>query len=590
MELESVSNDFLEVAFMPKTPDIYMNRARQKAALDSLVLQTLYVLEKKSDQERNDRALAVSLGYMSIHDPVEKFLAKCFSIAAAGGLQFSFTVYNLMKGIVFCTKTALRALSFEAQVKAGIWVRNGTNLLNTIHNYSYPPVSSMMRNIDIHIIQLALLSYPDKDEFINAARFNFEIATSAHGDLNIIPFSQSAAFEENVSFSLAADLLKVLIHASTMIPVDFVSNHGESLMQALKTEIIHMVLRGSKTRGQLESVRSFMECPSDLVSESLLQSVIEELCDTAPGDGTEPSKLILKPIYVFGYDPEHINASEKAHQGSFEYVKELRKNMRRCVADGRYPSVPSTAWPVVSRSWMVKPHAAFAMTNSYLYSKSFVNFMSFLVKASLPGLDKVQALKPGSQAIISRVIHLLTLQLHWLPSIVESVKKETLSDRFLHHFEEVLNFESSLSSEHDSMIQLLTLLCDVFVNGYLSAESYYHEGLEFLLIEYGKLSSYLRTVLYPQRGIVLSGLQSTSELSIPPISEGLKRRRDEAASKAMESVRKRAAKFFEANLMALPKALADSLSIESKSCEGSAVDMVTDEDSTANKVHCILCR
>lgn len=614
LELENTSTEFLDDAFFPQHIQNLTETAlilKKKEALKFLVTKTIAVLHERWENDclrmtkffdgqsliSTGPSTAVSARMVSIHNTLEKFLAKCIVTAARSGLIFSLRDFNGVFGFMLA-EAALRSFSFVAQVKGQIWIRNGIAPFNIAHNYDFPPVCLMFRDVDLHVLQIALHEYKNKDVFLSTVRCIFELTQNPFGDLNAEQFSSVSVFTENSCIHLASELLRMLILLMSQLPVDLVSNGCAGLRWILKKEIVHAILSGARSRSELQKVKAFVNCPEAILTEQFLQSAISELCeDSLESSDGGPGKLFIKPQFALDFDPEHSHLMPKKQQASFDSANEVRKSLKRDI--DKYKGIlPTTPWPVISRSSVSSPHKAFGSTRSLLYCKSFADFMKYLVVSILPDASS-QTLKAGGQIIIARVIHLITLQLHSQTETASYVRQLHSMPEYegdSEHHKEVLSFELSVSQQDGGMFSLLETLADVFAKGLIAADEFYHDGLLYVLSEYAKQSAHIREMC-KSKGIGLTGLSATTDIHTSA-SDSLKRRRDEAMSRAMTTMRKRAAQFFQANDMTLPMALSKALTlVESDTTAGDGYDDIEGStvckevlDIEGDEVICIVCR
>lgn len=620
LELENTSTGFLDDGFfLQRSRDMSDDKhsAKKRQALNYLVSKTVGVLREgwENDCLRMSPSVdgetlvsigpgtSVSASIVSIHNTLEKFLAKCIVTAAKAGINFSLKDFDGIYGFMLA-ETALRSFAFVAQVHCQIWVRNGLAPLHISSNFEYPPLCLMFRDIELHVLQIALNEYKDKSSFLNTARFIFELCDTPFGDLNTVPMAKKCIFrDKKTSIYLASELLRLLISMLTQLPVDFVSNEGQGLRGAIRREIIHQLLSGVRSRSKLQIIKSLLGCPEGLVSESLLQSVISDLCESSDQEGSVvggPGKLVLKPQFVLEYDPENSHVMSDKKQTTFDTVLETRKSLRRDI--GKYKILlPPLPWPVISCNSISLPHSAFGGTRSLLYCEAFTDFLKYLVVSVMPGAEiSSRSLQAGGQIVITRVIYLLTLQLHCYSETTGHVRQLSSMPVYAtncDHHQEVLNFDTlSVSQTEGSMYGLLEALADVFLNGYIASDDFYQEGLDFVLSEYCKRSSLIKRMC-TSKDLRLSGL-SEAEVRSSSSGDSLKRRRDEAMSRAMTLMRKKAAQFFEDNNIAIPKALSTALTQEDPQGELPNVSVLEDTSETdkdigeieSDAVICIVCR
>jgi hypothetical protein len=160
----------------------------------------------------------------------------------------------------------------------------------------------------------------------------------------------------------------------------------------------------------------------------------------------------------------------------------------------------------------------------------------------------------------------------------------------------VLRFDEELNDASSSVSSLIKRLSGVYSSGLISSDSLYHEGLLYILLEFGKKSTHVFEVLLPESGIIASNAESSK------VTEGIKlERRRLSEKKAMLTVVNSALKFCQENNIAIPKALSDSFAKlhgdEQTAANAPVVEEERDakgmeavEEEGANGVICTVCR
>ncbi|XP_046847314.1 E3 ubiquitin-protein ligase UBR2-like [Xenia sp. Carnegie-2017] len=196
----------------------------------------------------------VSSEKVSVHIPIVRFLAGLIGCCA----KYSLDAQNMLeiKGdddLLTYMAYPLKVLVFAAQVKSGMWRRNGFSVQHQIHAYCQDTCACEMYDKDIFFMQV-LASCMDKEHFFLILLDMFQLTSWASESYSVNKKDESTI---NQQLALAAEFLHLLIillgerYNSTIGIVDKDSE--------VRREIIHRLCLGDVSRSELFRGLSFVE-------------------------------------------------------------------------------------------------------------------------------------------------------------------------------------------------------------------------------------------------------------------------------------------------------------------------------------------
>ena len=290
-------------------------------------------------------------------------------------------------------------LTRAAQVRAGLWRRNGPGLNDQVLNYAEPPFCRNMRDADMLMTQFATIGRVQHQSsvsrstsdigisfFVNlmlhrlgvfefvglakapesdVARYSSEVSAGlyppergAHkeGDGPFLPWTYSPARESASLMVLLEEFLHFMIMFVSELPPVSPRDNDEQTKQAkfrLLREVIHRLASGPKTHSELSEVHHVLSYWDNvLLSEegklvnpddatgAALGTVLEDIADRKVSRGKmEPDKWEMRRSAWDMYDPAFFHISLRSHQTA---------------ADGR-PRPPES--PTASFGWEARPYA-----------------------------------------------------------------------------------------------------------------------------------------------------------------------------------------------------------------------------------------
>ena len=470
LEVEAVSYAFLSAAVLANksptaaaaapTTDVTLSLPRRRAACVATVLEkTLCALGKWAAATRDDgsdtglyfdstlappvsilghavhfpgvRRYTVSFSPVSVNLPLHRFASKLLDLGASSGLDLAAAVALLRAPaqrphVAALADYPMRCLSFAAQVSAQMWRRNGSAAANLAYNYERPPLCRTLRNNDLVALQAACLALgPASILALAVDRFEVErfLECKHHDSPQVPPPSTPWNSDRLLEYrgQLLASLLRLVATLVTHLPRPLraldrpdaaaaaTAEDDADVLDALQREVAHLLLSAdaSLTVGQLQRAKMMVGC-SDFVADRTMQTAIDAVCDRREDDGATALKLEPKLLAYELFDPEFVNHTSQTQQTALDRVREHRK---------KAPAGAGAALPVLSAAAVPPAHPAFAPVRRLLYQPFTCRVLETALRVCLDAAAKAQgADKAMSQGclvmIVSRVVHVVTLQLH----------------------------------------------------------------------------------------------------------------------------------------------------------------------------------
>jgi hypothetical protein len=334
------------------------------------------------------RALPVAqVTPFSFHLPLHRFVAACLREAAlrpTGIMDLQMMLsQNLSPEVqdsllVGLMEFPLLVLSRAAQVRAGLWRRNGNGLNDQVLNYAEPPFCRAMRDADVLLVQFAMLGRirnqttdcrPDSDvgscfmihlllhrlglfDFCGLAKapeadvnryldevqkglYSSEKGSEEMGDDFLLPSTYSPARDAGACLLLLEEFLHTMIIICSELPgtpPKDTSDHTAQAKWRLRREVIHRLASGPKTHSELAEVHHVLShwdnlCLSeegklvnpDDATGAALGAVLSEVATRKISRGKmEPDKWELNRDAWDSYDPSFYHINARNHQTAAE--------------------------------------------------------------------------------------------------------------------------------------------------------------------------------------------------------------------------------------------------------------------------------
>ena len=332
------------------------------------------------------RALPMSqMTSFSFHLPLHRFVAACLREvslrqSATKELFASLAKFPRVDSLVLgLMEFPLLVLCRAAQVRAGLWRRNGNGLNDQVLNYAEPPFCRAMRDADLLLVQFAMLGRtqhqttdcrPDSDVGVcflvhlllhRLGIFDFcGLAKAPNSDINryldevqqglyspeqnsedmgddfLLPWTYSPARDASSCLLLLEEFLHTMIVLSSELPplptAGDKTVHTQQAKWRLRREVIHRLASGPKTHSELAEVHHVLShwdnvylseegklVNPDDATGAALGAVLAEVATRKVSRGKmEPDKWELKREAWEQYDPSFFHISLRSHQTAAE--------------------------------------------------------------------------------------------------------------------------------------------------------------------------------------------------------------------------------------------------------------------------------
>jgi len=510
-QLQAVDNAVREVVRLGL--NVWAASSRAKHGAPDASLSSCFGVDLNLPEGYTLLSYDVATSPVSVNNPVHRLLAKVFLFASYSNL-------NLHPALKHVTDTSihskialadfpLRTLVFSVQVGANMWKRNGSAPENLVFHYVKSPINKVLKFMDIHCVQIALLSFNREigaDIILALAIDRFRVKSLLEdksffvlpGKINAAYISQRRMFE--YQGVLLAGLLKVLISIVVCIPTCLLENddpnhpggnHADSIQNALSREIVNLVLSGASTLSELSIVTS-MVGGDKTVSENTLNEVVGRLCTRREAsEAGEKTTLDLKSsAYVF-FDPEYGHLMQEQLNKSSDRVREWRKQLTRECGDS---SEVTMHLPVLFPDALPAAHPIFERVRSLLFRPIMYKLLARSIELAIA---RVCDLGTAKRVVLERVVYILTLQVHFRARYQ------------LENSEEFGGISLSQSPEHYAFLKAIA---DLWLSDAFSEDEYYKNGLAFVLELLVRTEDRFVRNFFEIRGILFASPLTSAEL------------------------------------------------------------------------------
>jgi len=198
----------------------------------------------------------------------------------------------------------LRVCVWLAQMKAGIWVRNGLSLRHQMHTYRGVLSRDLAHHRDIFLLQIAMVVC-DPSRVLASMIERFGMDDWMRGRYNIRP-----GYEPNQQLDVAEDFIHLLIvllsDRTSLIPLD---DHKSTQALAIRRDISHILCFKPLSFSALSERLS-----EKFTNQEEFQEILEEMTNFRAPEG-------LSDAGTFELKPEHLNDIDP-------YIAHYSKNQR----------------------------------------------------------------------------------------------------------------------------------------------------------------------------------------------------------------------------------------------------------------------
>jgi len=410
----------------------------------------------------------------SFHYPLHRFAAACLrecnrrskkGIDDLENLMFSAIDLDLRSLLNGLMEISLLINSRAAQIRAGMWRRNGQGMHDQVLNYAEPPFCRALRDSDLTILQFAIVALMKVEPFDGISHFTnlsvqrfgvFEFCgfteapieqanersldmdsnKPSHNEMDesdddismktkekSMPSPQQSKMlaDSNVSLILFEELLHLWILLLTEVPAPPTSASEEiSIGQAksrLRREVIHRLASGPKTHSELAEVHHVLPLRDNTVlhdegkkknpddaTGAALEDILELVATQQSSNNFGPNKWELNKNSWIDYDPAFWHIAQRAHQTIAESKPSDKKSCAYAPRpDSAHAWFQKLRWGLVSDAVVV----------SVCYRVLHIHFCKQLKQDE--GEDHLLRGKMAydkesmSETALSRTIYLLTL-------------------------------------------------------------------------------------------------------------------------------------------------------------------------------------
>lgn len=439
------------------------------------------------------RALPISqVTPFSFHLPLHRFVSACLREASLrdNGIDDLMTVLSqhltndtredLFLGLM---EFPLLVLSRAAQVRAGLWRRNGNGLNDQVLNYAEPPFCRAMRDADMLLVQFAMLGRtryqttdcrpesdvgtcfmihlllhrlglfefcgfvkaPDADvnrylDEVQKGLYMSEKSSEGDNENFMLPSTFSPAQDAAGLLLLLEEFLHLIIIICNELPGVPPKDKLEHTQQAkgrLRREVIHRLASGGKTHSELAEVHHvlshwdnvFLSEEGKLVNPddatgAALASVLSEIASRKVSRGKmEPDKWELNREAWDSYDPSFYHINSRNHQQAADNRPSFQSD-----STTRFQFKPKPCCPP-----LLEVHHSFARLRRDLTSDSTILAIAYRTlhmhirdtekKKNFGEMQGAMAYESQdkSETALARAVHLLTLGAYaWKDAISEN--------------------------------------------------------------------------------------------------------------------------------------------------------------------------
>lgn len=362
----------------------------------------------------------------------------------------------------------LLVLTRAAQVRAGLWRRNGPGLNDQVLNYAEPPFCRTMRDADLLLVQFAvlgrkqdfhddssvgmvffvhlllhklgifdfcgLLTAPGQDipgylSESDAGFYGRELPSPEHSNGQeeiVLPWTYTPSRELASSLVLLEEFLRLLIVFASELPHASPSSKSEHTEQArwrLHREVVHRLASGPKTHSELLEVHHVLshwdnmllseegkEINPDDATGAALGTILSEVADRKMSRGKlEPDKWEMRKDAWDSYDPSFFHISVRMHQSAADSRPKPGSDPKSLLGweTKPYSPTPFTAHPFFAR--LRRDVTADATVVAILYRVMHMHLREKTSRdtTNLPCKEAYE--KEKSETALARAIHLLTI-------------------------------------------------------------------------------------------------------------------------------------------------------------------------------------
>ena len=336
------------------------------------------------------------------------FLNSIDLISPADKLNNGLRGKNENEGSVFplVVDHPLDSLAFGAEIRVGLWIRNGVCMRDQLVNFDEVPYCRIFKELDISLLQI-FGAKTCKNECIAPL-----VARVFHryGIYDYI-LGHNTTTEEDVTKStlLFEEALTLFLVIITELPQPPPEDLAARALENMRREIIHRACAEQVTFSQLHDCTLIVSDHAKVGTgsiESLIREVTVQCGEPALSSMEEP-KLSLSPLLWGEYNPVHLHLPARLHQACIE-------TRPRVLAESPMVRAPSDVHPAYSgfRAVLLSDELLLASVRLHAVSYAAIQVSDHAGSAARIAYGPIRLTCRDS--LWSRCLHFLTLIAHEL--------------------------------------------------------------------------------------------------------------------------------------------------------------------------------
>ncbi|KAG2227906.1 hypothetical protein INT45_002144, partial [Circinella minor] len=212
----------------------------------------------------------------------------------------------------------IRTVSFSAQVRAGVWVRNGYGIRNQALHYRDVSLRENTYDADLFLLQLGL-AHVEPNQFLTTLMDRFGLVSWFLGD------REHAQYDASQSTFMVEELLNLLI----VCVCERTNVSGMSIESRIRQEIVHNLCLHSSTYSEL-----IKRIPDRLHEHVSFDLLLYELGQFKPPVGVnDTGSYSLKDEYFNEVDPYFYHYSRNHREEAMDMLKKRWKEENNLLRD-----------------------------------------------------------------------------------------------------------------------------------------------------------------------------------------------------------------------------------------------------------------
>ncbi|KAJ4001502.1 hypothetical protein F5050DRAFT_1724324 [Lentinula boryana] len=347
-------------------------------------------------------------GWVSFHHSLHWLLAELFKhvdILETGRLRREVGVDGGIRDVVMRVASEhavltvvdfpLRVLSMIAQIRCGLWVRNGFAIRGQLLHYRDFMLRELCYDQDLFILQVALVIL-DPNTVIVTILDRFGLLSFFSGG----PFSlHHTVYDSTQLTGMADEVLYVFI----AILSESANISQMSVADQARREIVHALALGPSTYTDL--IKRISE---RLVDDAAFEKMLRETTKFRAPEGTSDTGTYELKDECF----------EEVNPFWYHYTRNKREEVEAILRKRLVKQNPAVPDPVlVPKPLIVAPNGPFAIIPSTFESEALLQVMFYAIHNVLALTDGAGSTPPAGEAILDQALHLVMLAIVQRPSI-----------------------------------------------------------------------------------------------------------------------------------------------------------------------------